>query len=240
MVKRVKSLSVIGYVLAILYVTSAIVYAQVIIVKEVQLHAACLSLIYAVLFVFALQVVRIKNWARRGLVLLNAAQCFYLLALSKYFPEFVQPSYIFMHIMVVLFFINKKTKVYFYKDWRTARKSVLVVDDDPGLLKTVKGILLARGYSVLTASTGEKGMQVAKLQKPDLILLDVILPGLKGRDVCARIKEEEQSADIPVVFLTAKDSLDDIKAEMAVGGISHLTKPVDAKKLLAEVKRLIG
>ena len=68
------------------------------------------------------------------------------------------------------------------------RLKVLIVDDDEGILKTVQRILLPNGYSVLTAVTGERGLQIAKLQKPDLIILDVLLPGMKGREVCAMLK----------------------------------------------------
>jgi DNA-binding response OmpR family regulator len=104
----------------------------------------------------------------------------------------------------------------------------------------IQKILLPKGYSVLAAQTGEKGIQVAKLQKPDLIILDVILPGIKGRDVCVRLKEDEETKSIPVIFLTAKDSPDDIKAELATGGLTHLTKPVHARTLIAEIKKVLG
>ena len=83
-------------------------------------------------------------------------------------------------------------------------------------------------------------MQIARVQKPDLIILDVILPGIKGREVCAILTEDEETREIPIVFLTAKDSPDDIDAEMAAGATSHLAKPVDAKALLSEIKRIIG
>ena len=74
------------------------------------------------------------------------------------------------------------------------------MDDDEGLQKTLQQILLTNGYSVLTATTGEKGLQVAKLQKPDLILLDVILPGIKGREVCVKLKDDPVTINIPVIF----------------------------------------
>ena len=116
----------------------------------------------------------------------------------------------------------------------------MIVDDDEGFQKIIKHILLPAGYSVLTATTGERGLQTAKNQKPDLILLDVILPGVKGRELCSMLKSDSETKDIPVIFLTAKDSPDDIDAEIAAGAISHLTKPVDGKLLLGEIKKILG
>ena len=116
---------------------------------------------------------------------------------------------------------------------------VLVVDDDETLQKTVRAILLDNGYAVLTASTGESGIEIAKKQKPNLVLLDVILPKMKGREVCRNLKEDEETKNIPVIFLTAKDSADDKKAELEAGAITHLTKPVNAKELLATIEQTL-
>jgi CheY-like chemotaxis protein len=240
MPKRVKSISVIGYSLSLLYLSSILVNVQAMDYLPFRRSAIILAFLYGILTLLSLMVVNLQEVARRYLVLFNAITCFYLLALSTSFPYFFHPSYILMHIVVVLFFIQRSMKVYFTGDWKVARKSILIVDDDQGVLKTVQGVLLANGYSVLTAATGEKGVQIAKLQRPDLILLDVILPGLKGREVCVKLKEDDNSKDIPVIFLTAKDSPDDIQAEKAVGGVSHLTKPVNAKMLLSEIKKVLG
>jgi CheY-like chemotaxis protein len=240
MPKRFRSITVIGYSLGLLYLSSVLIYVSSMEYPPFHLHAMIAAVLYAVLAFLTVMVVQLREWARRFLVLLNAGLCFYLLALSPKFPEFIHPSYIFMHIAVVLFFIQRSVKLYFQAEWISSRKSVLVVDDDHGVLKTVQGILLANGYSVLTAPTGEKGVQIAKLQRPDLILLDVILPGIKGREVCAKLKEDHHARSIPVIFLTAKDSPDDIQAERDVGGVSHLTKPVNAKMLLAEIRKALG
>jgi CheY-like chemotaxis protein len=240
MPKVVRNITVIGYVLGLLYLSSLLVYVSSVWFPDFQFHAVVIAVLYGLLAFCAVMTVQLREWARRLLVQLNAAMCFYLLVLSARFPDLVHPSYIFMHIIAVLFFIQRPIKAHFQSGWKAVRKSILVVDDDQGVLKAVQGILLANGYSVLTATTGEKGVQIARLQKPDLILLDVILPGIKGREVCARIKEDENARKIPVIFLTAKDSPDDIRAERDAGGLSHLTKPVNAKILLAEIKRVLG
>jgi CheY-like chemotaxis protein len=122
------------------------------------------------------------------------------------------------------------------KDW----KSVLIIDDDEALIKTLRPILINAGYSVLTANSGEAGLSVIENQNPDMVLLDVILPGIKGREVCQAIKENPQTKDMPVVFLTAKDSPDDIQAELDVGAEAHITKPVNAKQLLETVGKYLS
>jgi CheY-like chemotaxis protein len=200
-----------------------------------------LSLFSIVLCVCSLAMIRRKEWARRLLVYINMimAGYFYVmwLMLTK---DNMMPAFLLMSLIVVLFFNQPMVRVHFRPTAGLLRKSILCVDDDEGVLLLLKRTLLPKGYSVLTARTGEKCLQIAKMQRPDLIVLDVILPGMKGREVCARLKAEEDTKHIPVVFLTAKDSLDDIAAEKAVGAVTHLTKPFNARKLLLEVKKLLN
>ena len=118
-------------------------------------------------------------------------------------------------------------------------KSILVVDDDETLHKTIRPILLQQGYSVLTAIDGEAGFEIAVKQQPSLIILDVIMPGIKGRDLCKKIKSEPQTKDIPVVFLTAKYSEDDIKAELEAGAEAHLTKPIEREALVSTISKIL-
>lgn len=115
-------------------------------------------------------------------------------------------------------------------------KTILVIDDDKVLIKMLETGLGAKGYNVLTAETGERGLKVAQNVPVDLILLDVILPGVKGREVCKKLKQEEKTKNVPVVFLTAKNSPDDVKAELAAGGIAHITKPIDLSSLISLVQ----
>jgi len=119
-------------------------------------------------------------------------------------------------------------------------KKILLVDDDPGVHVVTVPILTKAGYTVVSAKSGEQGLQLALNERPDLIILDVIMPGIKGRDLCAKIKAYQVLAAIPVVFLTAKDSHDDIQAEQQAGAIAHLTKPVHAGQLIETVKGIIG
>jgi CheY-like chemotaxis protein len=126
-----------------------------------------------------------------------------------------------------------------FRQKKTGR-SVLIVDDDETLIKSVRPILVHQGYFVLTAGNGEDGLTISRRQKPDLIFLDVIMPGMKGREVCKKLKADPETKNIPVVFLTAKDSPDDIAAEMAVGAAAHLTKPVEPKKLMTMIDKIIN
>jgi CheY-like chemotaxis protein len=114
-------------------------------------------------------------------------------------------------------------------------KTILVIDDDLGLVHLLEKGLGKQGYEVLIASTGEEGLQLAQEKSVDLILLDVIMPKMKGREVCKRLKEDERTKQIPVVFLTAKNSPDDLQAEIAAGAVAHITKPVDLNALMPKI-----
>ncbi len=120
------------------------------------------------------------------------------------------------------------------------QKKILLIDDDAAVHLITTPILVKAGYQVVSAKSGEQGMQVALDQRPDLILLDVIMPGIKGRELCVKIKSYTVLKDIPVVFFTALDSDDAIAAELELGAIAHLTKPVDPAELIKTVKEIIG
>jgi len=119
-------------------------------------------------------------------------------------------------------------------------KKILLVDDDPGVHLIIVPILSKAGYTIISAKNGEQALQLALDQRPDLIILDVIMPGIKGRDLCKKIKAYEVLKNIAVIFLTAKDSEDDIKAELEAGAITHLTKPINPVDLLKTIGGIIG
>ncbi len=119
-------------------------------------------------------------------------------------------------------------------------KKILLVDDDPGVHFVGTPILTKLGYVVVSAKNGEQGLQLALNERPDLIILDVIMPGIKGRELCTKMKAYEVLKNIPIIFLTAKDSDDDVKAELDAGAMAHLTKPIDPAQLTAIVKGALG
>ena len=119
-------------------------------------------------------------------------------------------------------------------------KKILIVDDDCVAHLIIVPILSKAGYVAVSAKNGEQALQLDLDQRPDLIILDVIMPGIKGRDLCKKIKAYDVLKSIPVIFLTAKDSQDDVDAELNAGAVAHLTKPVNAADLLKTIGAIIN
>ena len=107
------------------------------------------------------------------------------------------------------------------------RPVILLIDDEAAVRKMIGRRLQQQGFDVLTAETGEDGLQVAERQQPDLILLDIMLPKMKGRDVCAHLKRTPATQRIPVIFLTGLRLADHVRGGMAAGADDYIIKPVD-------------
>ena len=101
---------------------------------------------------------------------------------------------------------------------------VLIVDDVPANIDVLVQALDSEGYNVLVASDGEMALDVASYSRPDVILLDVMMPGIDGYETCRRLKGEETLAAVPVIFLTARDDLGGIVEGFAAGGLDDVTK----------------
>ena len=113
-------------------------------------------------------------------------------------------------------------------------KKILVVDDNPNNLSLVTS-LIKPYYEVLLANNGEKALQIATEKIPDLILLDIMMPDISGFEVCEKLKQKEETNPIPIIFLTAKSSGDDFEKAYEAGGVDYVTKPINAKELLARI-----
>ena len=111
------------------------------------------------------------------------------------------------------------------------RRTILLIDDEINLRRVVSRRLEQHGYLALTAASGEEGLQMAEADQPDLILLDIMMPKMKGRDVCARLKANPKTAHIPVIFLTALGLADHIKAGMDLGAEDYIVKPFEPAEL---------
>ena len=111
------------------------------------------------------------------------------------------------------------------------RKRILLVDDNQDILQVISRRLQSWGYEALTAESGEEGLRIAEEQHPDLILLDIMMPQMKGRDVCARLKANPKTQQIPVIFLTALGLADHFKAGMDVGAEDYIVKPFQPSEL---------
>jgi DNA-binding response OmpR family regulator len=118
-------------------------------------------------------------------------------------------------------------------------KRILVVDDDPIILRLLASRLKNSGYDVVSAIDGESGLKKAIAKKPDLVLLDIIMPGLNGFEVCKRLKENDKTKDIPVIMLTALAGENDLSKSLEEGADCFITKPFRAVDLLHEIKTIM-
>ncbi len=118
--------------------------------------------------------------------------------------------------------------------------TVLVVDDEHVNFHVLEGILGKAGYKVLTASSGPKGFDLAVEHQPDVILLDVMMPDESGFDTCLKLKQNPQTADIPVIFLTCLDDVTNKITGLNLGAVDYVTKPFHANEVLARIKAHLG
>lgn len=113
--------------------------------------------------------------------------------------------------------------------------TILVIDDQPGNLKVLFSFLKNHGFQVRIANSGEKALHIVEANLPDLILLDVMMPGIDGFETCRQIRANDKVADIPVIFMTALDSVEDKVIGFEAGGLDYITKPFQQEEVLARV-----
>ncbi len=113
--------------------------------------------------------------------------------------------------------------------------NILIVDDIPANLKVLGDILKTDGYKVRPVPSGSMALQVAEKEKPDLILLDIMMPDMNGYEVCQQLKENPKLADIPVIFISALNDTNDIVKALTSGGVDYITKPFQAEEVKARV-----
>jgi DNA-binding response OmpR family regulator len=120
------------------------------------------------------------------------------------------------------------------------KKKILIIEDSNLVSSILKSQLREKGFEVSIAFDGKTGLQKTREEKPDIIILDLILPGLPGEEVCKEIKKDEQTKTIPIIMLTAKDSDADKVVGRVIGADLYMPKPFDINQLIREVDRLIG
>jgi two-component system, OmpR family, alkaline phosphatase synthesis response regulator PhoP len=108
---------------------------------------------------------------------------------------------------------------------------ILVVDDEENIRKLVNYNLLLDGYDVVMAVDGKEGLEKAVSEKPDLILLDIMMPEIDGLEVCSRLKKNPETRHIPIFMLSAKGQMQDLEDAFEVGADNYITKPFDVSKL---------
>lgn len=135
----------------------------------------------------------------------------------------------------------------------SAQTRILVVDDNRSLVRVMAGVLQKSGFHVFTAFDGEDGLRVAGLERPDLIILDIVMPKLDGYEVCRRLQSDPATAAIPILMLSVKGQVDDpgldsvsIEARLEerlagfdAGALDFLSKPIRAGELLERVNKLL-
>lgn len=120
-----------------------------------------------------------------------------------------------------------------------SNQAILVVEDDVNVFELVRDILTREGFSVSGAMTGEDALFKARKHNPDLILLDLVLPGVDGLEVCKRLKDDERTQHIPIVMLTAKGDEADVVTGLEMGVDDYITKPFSPRVLLARLRVVI-
>ena len=120
-----------------------------------------------------------------------------------------------------------------------ARESILVVEDDEDILELISYNLSRHGFRVRGVGAGEEALEEVRADPPDLILLDLLLPGMDGFDVCRALKQDGRTAQIPVMMLTARVDESDIVAGLELGADDYMVKPFSPKVLLARVRAIL-
>ena len=117
---------------------------------------------------------------------------------------------------------------------------LLIIDDEPSIVETVENKFRKEGFSTFTADSAEEGMRLYRRVKPDLIILDIMMPEMDGYDVCRKLKIDEKYKGIPVIILTAKFQPNDLEFAREMGADGYLTTPLDMDALLEMINRLCG
>jgi len=118
-------------------------------------------------------------------------------------------------------------------------KSIVVVEDEPDILEVLSYNLRREGFEVATSDDGEKGLKLIQGNRPDLVLLDLMLPGMDGLDICRSLKSDPTTGHIPIIMVTAKDEESDLVLGLGLGADDYVTKPFSPKELVARVKAVL-
>ena len=118
-------------------------------------------------------------------------------------------------------------------------KEILIVDDEPGIVVPVQFLMEQQGYNVMIAERGEDALDLIYHYKPDLVLLDIMLPGIDGYEVCEIVRLNPDYRDVKIVFFTAKGREVEIAKGLALGADAYITKPYSNAELVAKVKELL-
>ena len=120
------------------------------------------------------------------------------------------------------------------------KNRILLIDDNRTVFRLLEAIVRIKGYQLLYAENGQQGIVMARQEKPDLILLDVMMPDIDGFKVCHYLKDNNDTKDIPSLFLTARGAEGDLEAGRRAGADGFMTKPFQTVEVLGQIKRLLA
>ncbi len=119
------------------------------------------------------------------------------------------------------------------------KETILIVDDEEDIIELIKYNLKTEGYSILTALAGEQAIKIAKQSRPDLMVLDLMLPGMDGFEVTRYLRSHEETQDMPIVILTAKGEESDVITGLELGANDYISKPFSPKVLIARIRSIL-
>ncbi len=123
---------------------------------------------------------------------------------------------------------------------KKSKTKILLIDDDPQALEIAEARFKANGYKFMGVLDGVEGINLIRKEKPDIILLDIAMPGIDGFSLCKIIKGDKNIKKIPVIFFTARELVNDVEKGFEVGADDYVLKPVDWDRLMEKIKRLMS
>ncbi len=120
-------------------------------------------------------------------------------------------------------------------------KKIMIVDDEESLIELVTAVLEQEGYEIITAMNGEEALEKLRTEKPDLILLDMMMPGMSGREICEKIRGDPKTKDLKIAFLTVAKFSEAGKGVLEkMNVLDYITKPFENQDLIRRVKKMVG
>lgn len=119
------------------------------------------------------------------------------------------------------------------------RKKIVVIEDEPDIVEVVTYNLKREGFNVISVARGDEGLNVIRNQAPDLVILDLMLPGIDGLSICQQVKSDTMVRDIPIIIISAKGEESDVVIGLELGADDYLSKPFSPRELLARVKAVL-
>jgi DNA-binding response OmpR family regulator len=123
---------------------------------------------------------------------------------------------------------------------RSANRSILVVDDEPAARTMLRLILVRAGFEVLEAQDGAEALDEVRRRVPDLMILDIMMPGIDGFEVCRILRSQDETADLPIIMLSARADAESVTRGLLLGATKYLTKPVMPDELTRHVREVLN